>query len=146
MFLSCQNIGIDTLKKWNIKLEHHFLLAIVWSFQNKEKTCFISLDTIAEYMNEYPRKIDRLIKDLKNKGFIFCNGKEKALTQKGTRYCKEVFCYPTPKTQGKNSHAIVPSWYSKYQEEIEQKEQEKLKIPSNEVTQEMIDATNAFPD
>ena len=113
MFLSCQNIGIDTLKKWQIKLEHHFLLAIVWSFQNKENTCFISLDTIAEYMNEYPRKIDRLIKDLKNKGFIFCNGKEKALTEKGLRYCKEVFTYPKPK----KSDVIIPKWYKQYKDD-----------------------------
>ena len=145
MFLSGVNLGITTLKDNDLTLNESTILLILWSFENKGKTCILSRNKIAEYLNESKSTIARAIKSLKAKGFIYCIEKSKSLSSKGLGYCKEVFIYPKQK-KNNESKAIVPEWYDKYQADIEKQEQEKLKTQNHEITQEMIDATNAFPD
>lgn len=116
MFLCCENIGLDTLKKYNLNVTEHYILKIIWSYENKNKDCFISLDKIADYLNISTRTIKRIIKELKSKGFIYCDKQEKKLSALGGLYCKAVFNYRPYKPKKKESP--LPTWYTDYEKGV----------------------------
>lgn len=136
MLLNCQNLNIDTLKKNNLTLNEHFVLLIIWSFENKQKDCFISIDKMALFLNVSTRTIDNIIKSLKRKGFIFTNKNEKHLSTLGTFYCKSIFCFRSYKP--KKREIIKPSWYDDYQNQVETKKDQNKPVLSNDELNELV--------
>lgn len=116
MILCCENMGLETLKRYNLDIIEHYILKIIWSYENKKKDCFLSLDKIANYLNIGERTADRKIKSLKSKGFIYCDKQEKKLSSLGGLYCRTVFNYRPYKP--KKKAAPLPSWYNDYKIEV----------------------------
>lgn len=125
MILSCQNLSKDTLRKNNLDLKEHFVLSVLWSFENKNNTMFMCLDKLADYMNISARSLDNTIKSLKYKGFIYCEKKEKHLSTLGLFYCKSVFNYKPYKR--KKRELKTPDWYDKYQNVLKDKSNNDIK-------------------
>jgi len=52
------------------------LYALICTYANKERTCFPSIDTLADLCDVNPRTISRKIKELKEKGYIIRVGRK----------------------------------------------------------------------
>lgn len=145
MILSCQNLSIDTLRKNNLDLKEHFVLGVLWSYENKNNTMFMSLDKLADYMNISARSLDNTIKSLKYKGFIYCEKNEKHLSTLGLFYCKSVFNYKPYKP--KKKPIKTPDWYDKYKQDIQVKpiiENKKANDNIQELANELFNNWRAF--
>lgn len=142
MILSCQNLSIDTLRKNNLDLKEHFVLSVLWSFENKNNTMFMSLDKLADYMNISARSLDNTIKSLKYKGFIYCEKNEKHLSTLGLFYCRSVFNYKPYKPKKKPMK--TPDWYDKYQKEVQNKSNNDIKKADDNIENLKVLANELF--
>ena len=118
------NLGVDTLKKSDLDVNELLILAIIYSYERNAKPCNLKRETLAKYLNVSEWAIQRLYTSLKAKNYIFITRQTKKLTQKAITFCQSYFAYKLTKRQKKEQRE--PSWYARYQEQIQaQREQEK---------------------
>ena len=70
---SSKQFGIvskDILTDPELSMQAKAVYAILCTYCNKERTCFPSINTIADLCDVNPRTISRKIKELKQKGYI----------------------------------------------------------------------------
>jgi DNA-binding transcriptional regulator YhcF (GntR family) len=70
---SSKQFGIvskDIVTDPELSMQAKAVYAILCTYCNKERTCFPSINTIADLCDVNPRTISRKIKELKQKGYI----------------------------------------------------------------------------
>lgn len=102
------NLGVSTLKDYNLSIDELVVLSIVWNCERDNKACYYKRDTIAKHLNCSEAKVERLYKSLKDKNMIFISGKIKKLTQKGITFCMGVMYYKMSERQKKKVRH--PKW------------------------------------
>ena len=75
----CRKFGIvyqEVVSDPELSLQAKGLYALICTYANKERTCFPSVNTLADLCNVDPRTISRKIKELKEKGYINRKGRK----------------------------------------------------------------------
>jgi DNA-binding transcriptional regulator YhcF (GntR family) len=63
-------VSKDILTDPELSMQAKAVYAILCTYCNKERTCFPSINTIADLCDVNPRTISRKLKELKQKGYI----------------------------------------------------------------------------
>ena len=63
-------VNSDIVTDPELSMQAKAVYTILTTYCNKERTCFPSIDTIADLCDVNPRTISRKIKELKEKGYI----------------------------------------------------------------------------
>ena len=63
-------VNKDVVTDPELSIQAKGVYAIICTYCNKERTCFPSVNTLADLSNMHPRTISRKIKELKEKGYI----------------------------------------------------------------------------
>ena len=69
-------VSKDILTDPELSLQAKAVYAILCTYCNKSRTCFPSINTIADLCDVNPRTISRKIKELKEKGYIIRIGRK----------------------------------------------------------------------
>ena len=63
-------VNKDIVTDPELSMQAKAIYSILTTYCNKNRTCFPSINTIADLCNVHPRTIHRKIKELKEKGYI----------------------------------------------------------------------------
>jgi len=63
-------VNKDIVTDPELSIQAKGVYAVICTYCNKERTCFPSINTIADLCDVHPRTIHRKIKELKEKGYI----------------------------------------------------------------------------
>ena len=69
-------VNKDILTDPTLSLTAKGVYSIICTYADKNRTCFPSINTIADLCDVHPRTIHRKIKELKEKGYIKRNGRK----------------------------------------------------------------------
>ena len=69
-------VNKDVVTDPELSIQAKGVYAIICTFANKERSCFPSINTIADLANTHPRTISRKLKELSSKGYIKRKGRK----------------------------------------------------------------------
>lgn len=69
-------VNKDVVTDPELSIQAKGVYAIICTFANKERSCFPSINTIADLANTHPRTISRKLKELSSKGYIYRKGRK----------------------------------------------------------------------
>ena len=69
-------VNKDVVTDPELSIQAKGVYAIICTFANKERSCFPSINTIADLANTHPRTISRKLKELSLKGYIKRKGRK----------------------------------------------------------------------
>jgi|TARA_R100001443_G_C3363338_1_gene179509 DNA-binding transcriptional regulator YhcF (GntR family) len=69
-------VNKDVVTDPELSIQAKGVYAIICTFANKERSCFPSINTIADLANTHPRTISRKLKELSSKGYIHRKGRK----------------------------------------------------------------------
>ena len=69
-------VNSDVITDPELSIQAKGVYAIISTFANKERSCFPSINTIADLANTHPRTISRKLKELSSKGYIKRKGRK----------------------------------------------------------------------
>ena len=68
-------VNKDVVTDPELSIQAKGVYAIICTFANKNRSCFPSINTIADLANTHPRTISRKLKELSSKGYIKRKGR-----------------------------------------------------------------------
>tara|TARA_R100001082_G_scaffold95210_1_gene62337 strand:+ start:45 stop:284 length:240 start_codon:yes stop_codon:yes gene_type:complete len=68
-------VNKDVVSDPELSIQAKGVYAVICTYANKNRTCFPSINTIADLCDVHPRTIHRKIKELKEKGYIIRKGR-----------------------------------------------------------------------
>ena len=69
-------VNKDVVTDPELSIQAKGVYAIISTFANKNRSCFPSINTIADLANTHPRTISRKLKELSSKGYIKRKGRK----------------------------------------------------------------------
>ena len=69
-------VNKDVVTDPELSIQAKGVYAIICTFANKNRSCFPSINTIADLANLHPRTISRKLKELSSKGYIQRKGRK----------------------------------------------------------------------
>jgi DNA-binding transcriptional regulator YhcF (GntR family) len=73
-------VNKDVVTDPELSIQAKGVYAVICTYCNKNRTCFPSVNTLADLCDVHPRTISRKIKELKQKGYIKRNGRKFIVT------------------------------------------------------------------
>tara|TARA_R110002020_G_scaffold324375_1_gene540074 strand:+ start:1207 stop:1446 length:240 start_codon:yes stop_codon:yes gene_type:complete len=68
-------VNKDVVTDPELSIQAKGVYAVICTYADKNRSCFPSINTIADLCDVHPRTIHRKIKELKEKGYIKRNGR-----------------------------------------------------------------------
>lgn len=127
-------LNTDVCAKMGVDIIDYVIIKMIYTSTSKGGKCFISYETMGEYLGLNKSTIQRRIKSLQERWLIYSQDCFKWLSSDCKEFIAKNDCganygvkkqnsYNSPK-KNKSPHQRIPVWYAKYQEDFEKKLQE----------------------
>lgn len=148
----CAKMGVDIID--------YVIIKMIYTSTSKGGKCFISYETMGEYLGLNKSTIQRRIKSLQERGLIYSQDCFKWLSSDCKEFISKNDCGVNYGAKKENSYNLtkknksphkrnetLPEWFAKYEKDFEKKlqqEQESQQLSEEEKKQILENANNLF--
>lgn len=148
-------LNTDVCAKMGVDIIDYVIIKMIYTSTSKGGKCFISYETMGEYLGLNKSTIQRRIKSLQERGLIYSQDCFKWLSSDCKEFISKNDCsvnygakkensYKSPKKDNfpyKKQEAL-PKWYAKYEEDLNKKLQEQESQQLSEEEKEILERAN----
>lgn len=152
-------LNTDICVKMGVDIIDYVIIKMIYTSTSKGGKCFISYETMGEYLGLNKSTIQRRIKSLQERGLIYSQDCFKWLSSDCKEFISKNDCSANYEAKKKNSYdshkkntsphkktEALPEWYAKYEEDLNKKlqEQESQQLSEEEIKEILANSQNLF--